>query len=119
MAVLEQQPQEMRENVRKVSVDLWEGFQKVIREVFLNALIVIDRFHVMKLVNKAVNQIRLDREIKGLKNRVLILRNHPNLSEEERSDLEEILQKSACLRIVYELKEELPLRKKLLACLFK
>jgi transposase len=32
---------------------------KVIKEVFPNALIVIDRFHVMKLVNKALNKIRL------------------------------------------------------------
>jgi transposase len=107
IAVLEKQPQEMRENVREVSVDLWEGFQKVIREVFPNALIVIDRFHVMKLVNKAVNRIRLNREIKGLKNRVLLLKNQQDLTPEEQSDLEEIGQQSACLRIAYELKEEL------------
>lgn len=30
---------------------MWGGFQKVIKEVFPNALIVIDRFHVMKLAN--------------------------------------------------------------------
>jgi transposase len=57
---LKPQPQTMRENVKEVSVDMWGGFPKVIQEVFPNALIVIDRFHVMKLVNQAVNQIRLE-----------------------------------------------------------
>ncbi|MGK7876262.1 MAG: transposase [Xenococcaceae cyanobacterium] len=30
--------------------------------IFPNALIVIDRFHVMKLLNKALNKIRLELE---------------------------------------------------------
>jgi transposase len=41
------------------SIDMWGGFEKVIRVVFPNAIIVIDRFHVIKLVNKALNKIRL------------------------------------------------------------
>jgi transposase len=57
--VLKKQPQEIRENIKEVSVDMWGGFQKVIKEVFPNALIVIERFPVMKLVNKALNKIRL------------------------------------------------------------
>ena len=48
---------------------MWGGFQKVIKEVFPNALTVIDRFHVMKLVNHSLNQIRLILALKGLKNR--------------------------------------------------
>lgn len=41
----------MRENVDEVCVDMWGGFSKVIREVFPNAKVVIDRFHVQKIVN--------------------------------------------------------------------
>ncbi|WP_375539531.1 transposase, partial [Planktothrix sp. FACHB-1365] len=55
--VLKQQPESMRAKVKEVSVDMWGGFKKVIREVFPNALIVIDRFHVMKLVNSSLNQL--------------------------------------------------------------
>ena len=71
--VLKAQPLTIRENVKEVSVDMWGGFPKVIQEVFPNALIVIDRggcfwsrsisnhgvdrFHVMQLVNKALNQL--------------------------------------------------------------
>lgn len=72
IAVLKQQPQGMREQVQEVSVDMWGGFKRVIKEVFPNALIVIDRFHVIKLVNQALNKLRLFLELKGLKNRCLL-----------------------------------------------
>lgn len=105
--VLQAQPQDMRENVKEVSVDMWGGFPKVIKEVFPNALIVIDRFHVMKLVNKSLNKIRLLLGLKGLKNRSLLLKNGCDLTEEEKIDLRELLNKSPCLNIAYEFKEEL------------
>jgi transposase len=38
--------EKVREGVEEVCVDMWGGFPKVIREVFPNAKIVIDRFHV-------------------------------------------------------------------------
>ena len=47
----------MRENVDEVFVDIWGGFPKVIREVFPNVKVVIDRFHAQKLVNKTLNKI--------------------------------------------------------------
>jgi hypothetical protein len=37
----------------------------------------------MKLVNKALNKIRLLLELKGLKNRCLLLKNGTNLTESE------------------------------------
>ena len=97
----------MRENIKEVSVDMWGGFEKVIKEVFPNALIIIDRFHVMKLVNKFLNKIRLLLGLKGLKNRSLLLKNGENLTEEEKRGLQELLNLSPCLSIADELKEEL------------
>ena len=75
ITVLKQQPLAMREGVEEVCVDMWGGFPKVIREVFPNAKIVIDRFHVQKLVNKALNKVRLAVDIKSLKNRCLLMNN--------------------------------------------
>jgi transposase len=63
----------MREQVQEVCVDMWGGFPKVIKEVFPNADIVIDRFHVQKLINKDLNKIRLNLGLKGLKNKNLIM----------------------------------------------
>ncbi len=86
---------------------MWGGFPKVIKAVFPTALIVIDRFHVMKLVNKALNKIRLLLEFKGLKNRCLLLKNNQDLTSDARRDLQKLLNQSPCLTIAYELKEEL------------
>ena len=123
ITVLTQQPLTMREGVKEVCVDMWGGFPKVIREVFPNAKIVIDRFHVQKLINKAahrpggflqvvcdktaLNKIRLTLKLNGLKNRYLLMSNQANLTSEERSELELMLTVSPSLRIAHELKEEL------------
>jgi transposase len=107
ITVLKQQPIEMREGVEEVCVDMWGGFPKVIRETFPNAQIVIDRFHVQKLVNKALNNVRLAVNFKGLKNRSLLMNNRVKLSDKEQEELELILSRSPSLRIAHELKEEL------------
>jgi transposase len=86
---------------------MWGGFPKVIREVFPNAKTVIDRFHVQKLINKALNKIRLIAKLNGLKSRYLLMNNQANLTSEARSELELILTSSPSLRIAHELKEEL------------
>ena len=44
IAILSQQPESVRASVKEVCVDMWGGFPKVIKEVFPNAAIIIDRF---------------------------------------------------------------------------
>jgi hypothetical protein len=61
----------------------------------------------MKLVNKSLNKIRLLLELKGLKNRCLLMKNGGDLTQEEKGELQELLNYSPCLSIAYELKEEL------------
>lgn len=105
--VLIQQPIEVREAVEEVSVDMWGGFPKVIQELFPNAVIVFDRFHVMKLVNLELNRIRIIVGVTDKFSKYLLLKNSVDLNEEEKEKLKEILSRSACLRVAYELKEEL------------
>ena len=107
IAILKQQPLAMREGVEEVCVDMWGGFPKVIREVFPNAKIVVDRFHVQKLLNKALNKIRLALKLIGLKNRCLLMNNQVNLTDEDKEELELLLKSSPSLKIAHELKEEL------------
>ena len=107
ITVLKQQPESIRAQVEEVCVDMWGGFPQVIRAVFPNAKIVIDRFHVQKLVNKNLNKIRLILKIKGLTNRYLLMSNRVNLSSSEELELEILLQSSPVLRIAHELKEDL------------
>ncbi|MEG4250997.1 transposase [Microcoleus sp. Pol10D4] len=41
-----------------MSVDMWVGFPKVIKKVFPNAKVIMDRFYVIKVVNKGLNKLR-------------------------------------------------------------
>ena len=101
-----QQPLELREQVEEVSVDMWGGFPKVVREVFPNAQIVFDRFHVMKPVNEELNKIRKQTGMKVKGSRFILLKNRVDLSQEEEVKLAEILAHSQRLELAYELKEE-------------
>jgi len=81
--VLMRQPIEVREQVEEVSVDLWGGFLKVITKVFPNAKIVIDRFHVMKVVNRDLNKLRRAAGITEKYSKYLLLSNRVNLKPEQ------------------------------------
>lgn len=107
ITALKRIPQALRDQVEEVSVDMWGGFPKVIKEVFHNAKTVIDRFHVQKIVNKSLNSIRLKLELKGLKNKNLLMMTQSKLTALEESELELILQFSPTLRIAHELKEDI------------
>lgn len=102
---LKQQPLEAREKVEEVSVDMWGGFPKVVAEVFPNATLVIDLFHVVKPINKELNTIRKQVGIKSKGNRFLLLKNNEDLNKEEQFNLDAILKQSKRLRKAYELKE--------------
>jgi transposase len=104
--VLKQQPIEVRAQVTEVSVDMWAGFPKIITEVFPKAAVVIDRFHVMKLVLETLNKIRRLVGVKTKGSKYLLLKNHQDLTESDKAQLEQILSQSPCLRLAYEMKEE-------------
>ena len=104
--ILIQQPLEVRDQVEEVSVDMWGGFPKVIEQVWTNAKIVIDSFHVMKAVNKDLNKLRRAVGITDRGSKYLLLSNRSNLNPEQIHRLEVTLKKSECLRIAYEMKEE-------------
>ncbi|MEG4235757.1 transposase, partial [Microcoleus sp. Pol11C3] len=104
--VLRKQPLEVRSQVKEVSVDMWGGFPKVIEQVFPNAQVVIDRFHVMKAVNKDLNKLRRAVGITDRGSKYLLLSNRSNLNSDQIERLEITLEKSECLRMAYEMKEE-------------
>jgi transposase len=104
---LSQQPIEMRKQVKEVSVDMWGGYPKVIEEIFPNATIVFDRFHVIKRVNDELNRIRKDEGITDRGSKFILLKNFADLSDEQKGKLIVILSQSATLTEAYILKEEL------------
>lgn len=105
--VLKSQPEEIRDQVEEVSVDMWSGFTAVIKELFPNAKITYDRFHVMDIINEELNELRKIMEVKGKGLPQLLWKNQEELTEEQRENLEKILDQHPCLRIAYEFKEEI------------
>ncbi len=96
--VLRSQPIEV-EQVEEVSVDMWGGFPKVIKEVFPNAQVIMERFHVMKVVNKDLNKLRRAAGITNRPRKYLLLSNRVNLNRLRIDKLELLQEKSECLRI--------------------
>ena len=81
--------------------DMWQGYIKVIRKKASHAVHVLDRFHVMQRIGKAINDVRAA-EVKQLKAdgyepvlkgaRWLLLKRPENLTDKQSVKLNELLQ---------------------------
>jgi transposase len=100
---------EGRENVRNVVLDLCDPFKNFARDHFPNAEIVADKFHVLRLINPAINVRR--KEITGDKRsnpvRRLLLRNGHRLKYFERQALWKWLDQHPVMKEIYFYKESL------------
>lgn len=81
------------ENIVLVTCDMSLGFKKGIRENFINAQTVIDKFHVIKLANEAVDLVR-KQEVKEnpllKKTKYLWLKNSESLSISQKDRIEDL-----------------------------
>ncbi|EHJ07926.1 transposase, partial [Staphylococcus simiae CCM 7213 = CCUG 51256] len=48
-----------RQQVETVTIDMHEPYMTLIKKLFPNAKIIIDRFHIVQLLNRALNSIRV------------------------------------------------------------
>ena len=96
-----------RERVKEVALDLCDPFKKFAREMFPNAKIVADHFHVVRLLNPSLNKART--EITGDKRshpgRKLLLMNGSRLEYFERRALHQWLDHHPKLKEIYFFKE--------------
>ncbi len=106
--------------IQAVAIDMWPAFIDAVTNNLPNAQIVFDRFHITKMVNDALSELRkqLYRDetllnkrpvIKGI--RWLLLKRGDNLNEEkdEHKRLQQALEMNKPLATAYYLKEELRL----------
>ncbi len=105
---LSEVPLQVTKAVKEVSVDMWHGFPKVIEEIFPNAQIVTDRFHVMKPLIEELKKIAKSSGVKEQKKLSLVWKNRIDLNNEERTELENLLSSSTSKRFkaAYEYKEK-------------
>jgi len=109
---------ERSEALEYVCSDMWKPYLKVIRKKAVNALHILDRFHIMVYLSKAVDKVRAQ-EMKELKekglepvltrSRWLLLKRPENLNDKQESKLAELLQYNLKTIRCYLLKEEFQL----------
>ena len=85
-----------KDNIKVVTCDMSLGFKKGINENFKNADTVIDKFHVIKHMNEAVDntrkeEVKTNAELKGTK--YIFLKNNENLTENQKAKKESLMKK--------------------------
>lgn len=100
--------------IKVVCSDMWKPYLKVIAEMLPQALNVLDRFHIVKKLNEAVDQVRRDEATRLKKegyepvlkkSRYSFLKRPENLTEKQSSKLSEVLQYDLKTTRAYYLKE--------------
>lgn len=98
-----------RENVKQVAIDMCDPFKNFVREFFPRALLVADKFHVLRLLSPALLKKR--KEITGTKAdakaKALLLMSAKKLTYSERRTIELFLKKHPTLLELYLWKERL------------
>jgi len=82
-----------RKAIKQVSCDMSPAFIKGVKDNLPEAEITFDKFHIIKLINEAVDQVRREEgrytpELKG--NRYIFLKNEVNLTEKQKEIKEEL-----------------------------
>lgn len=99
-----------RDKVKVVVMDLSETYRSIVKKYFPNAMIVADRFHVIRLLNHHFMELWKTIDPEGRKSRGLLslMRRHEwNLKPEQKIKLNSYLNKYPAFKIVYEFKQEL------------
>lgn len=105
---------EQQAAISVVSMDMWRPYRSFVERTLPNARIVADRFHVMKQLNDQLSKVRRQIQrtadaptknaLKGC--RWLLVRNRTELSAEEQTQLQRLLDTDVQLRTAYLFKEE-------------
>jgi transposase len=108
--------QERTARLKFICSDMWKPYLRIVAEVAGQALHVLDRFHIMTHVSKAIDQVRA-KEAKELKahgqepvltgSRWWLLKRPENLSETQTVKLKELLKLNLKTVRAYLLKEDL------------
>lgn len=99
-----------KDNVAVVVMDLSDPYRNIIRKHFPDALIVADRFHVIRLINHHFLKTWSLIDPIGRKNRglaSLMRRNKENLYKDQAVKLENYFKEHQEMKIIYDFKQEL------------
>ena len=98
-----------RENVSHVVIDMDDQFKLFATNFFINAKIVVDKFHVIRLIHPAIRKYR--KEVTGDKRsnpiRLLLLKNRERLEPYQRRAVSRFCRENPKVGEVYRFKERL------------
>lgn len=98
------------EQIEVVCCDFWQTYKNVAAELFPNAVVVIDRFHIVKLLNDVLDKQRKElrkehkEEVSFKYLKWKLFKRPEKCSEQEKQAIEEALDKSWELKELYELR---------------
>ena len=100
-AILDEAGEDWCLGITHVCTDMWRAYRKVVRKRLLNAMHILDRFHIVKLLNDAVDQVRRQEAaklrklgvdlLKGMK--YVFLKRPENLTENQQAALKGVMNK--------------------------
>ncbi len=98
-----------KENVKNVIIDLSKNYRKLAKELFPNARIIADRFHVIRLFNNILNNYRklATGDVRKNPIRKLLLKKNRDLEPYVRRVLERWLEENPLVKEVYYFKESM------------
>jgi transposase len=99
--------------LRVVCMDMWAAYAKLVREHARKALILFDRFHIVKHLNEAVEEVRRaemrrltkKEKVPFKRSRWLLLKNPWNLSTDQKERLSTLVRWNTPIVRAYYLKE--------------
>jgi transposase len=77
-----------RENIGDISCDMSPAFIKGVKNYLPNAQVTFDKFHILKIINEAVDHVRKDEAKKNpllIGNRYIFLKNDSNLTVRQKA----------------------------------
>lgn len=104
-----------RKLIKYVCSDMWKPYLKVIKKRIPQAVHILDRFHIMQKINKAIDEVRATeaRELKSdgqepvlKKSRWCLLKRKENLTEKQEKKLKDLLRYNIKSVRAYLLKED-------------
>lgn len=102
-----------KDAVKGLAIDMWRPYLNAARIVFPGLPVVIDKFHVVRMANKALEDARIrvqntrDRAVRvsWKRSRTLLVKRYKNLNDEQRFNLEMWLDNEPEVAEAYWLKE--------------
>lgn len=108
---------EQAKQLKAMAMDMNAAYASAVQNHLPEVDVVFDRFHVVALLNKTIEEVRRDQQarcndvgvkvIKGM--RFLLLRNYENLDFKKKSSLESLLEVNQPIALAHAMKEQIRL----------